>query len=73
MHLGLIVLEKNSELLWQALNKLKMESWQKQHIHKNLSNLISNTKCTIKFKAVLQGKELISEEENQKLVILSNL
>lgn len=46
----------------------KMENWQITHINKNLPDLIKLTKCTTTLKAHLKAKNVISDEEEQRLV-----
>lgn len=45
-----------------------MEEWEAAHITKQLPTLIKNTRCSAVLKAGLKAKELLSEDEDQRLV-----
>lgn len=45
-----------------------MEGWQKLHIKKKLPYLIETTICSVRLKAGLLAKDLLSDEEDERLV-----
>ncbi len=47
-----------------------MESWQRDHIEKNLPELIRTTNFNVILKAILRSKGILSQEETLDLVSL---